>query len=252
MSGGAVMNAQGQLVGIHGQGETDTKMSEQQGVAVKTGTNQAVPIAYYSQFSSGAAIAAASSQAITADDYLAQASTLLRFPDKAQEIIRLADQSLTIKKTANAYLYRAHAKNYLDDRSGAIKDAGRAIMIDSNFYEAYLARGIAKLESRDIQGAQNDFNRAILINPSNGDGYSNRGLTKSDLGDYQGALSDYNMAIRVNPKNSNAYTNRANAKQKLGDLRGACSDAKKAASLGNRWTKKWLYGEGGTWCRNMP
>jgi S1-C subfamily serine protease len=35
MSGGAVMNAQGQLVGIHGQGETDRKMTEQQGVAVK-------------------------------------------------------------------------------------------------------------------------------------------------------------------------------------------------------------------------
>ena len=45
MSGGAVLNAQGQLVGIHGQGETDSKMSEQQGIAVKTGTNQAVPIA---------------------------------------------------------------------------------------------------------------------------------------------------------------------------------------------------------------
>ena len=50
MSGGAVLNDQGQLVGIHGQGETDFKMSEQQGIAVKTGTNQAVPIAYYLSF----------------------------------------------------------------------------------------------------------------------------------------------------------------------------------------------------------
>jgi S1-C subfamily serine protease len=53
MSGGAVLNVQGQLVGIHGQGETDIKMSEQRGVAVKTGTNQAVPIAYYSKYLSG-------------------------------------------------------------------------------------------------------------------------------------------------------------------------------------------------------
>jgi V8-like Glu-specific endopeptidase len=47
MSGGAALSAQGSLVGIHGQGETDVKMSEQQGVAVKTGTNQAVPINHF-------------------------------------------------------------------------------------------------------------------------------------------------------------------------------------------------------------
>jgi hypothetical protein len=52
MSGGAVLNARGQLVGIHGQGETDIKMSESKGVAVKTGNNQAVPISYYRQASS--------------------------------------------------------------------------------------------------------------------------------------------------------------------------------------------------------
>jgi len=47
MSGGAVLNVQGELVGIHGQGETDSQMSEQEGVAVKTGTNQGVPISYF-------------------------------------------------------------------------------------------------------------------------------------------------------------------------------------------------------------
>lgn len=47
MSGGAVLNDQGQLIGIHGLGETDSKMTEQAGVAVKTGTNQAVPIDYF-------------------------------------------------------------------------------------------------------------------------------------------------------------------------------------------------------------
>jgi len=46
MSGGAVLNTQGQLIGIHGQGETDSEMSEQKDVAVKTGTNQGIPIKY--------------------------------------------------------------------------------------------------------------------------------------------------------------------------------------------------------------
>jgi hypothetical protein len=44
MSGGPVLNARGQLIGIHGQGEIDIRLSEQEGIAVKTGTNQAIPI----------------------------------------------------------------------------------------------------------------------------------------------------------------------------------------------------------------
>ena len=50
MSGGAVFNSQGQLVGIHGQSETDARMTQQRNVFVKTGTNQAVPISFYRQF----------------------------------------------------------------------------------------------------------------------------------------------------------------------------------------------------------
>ena len=46
MSGGAVLNFQGQLIGVHGQGETDSKMTEQQGLVVKTGTNQGVPVSF--------------------------------------------------------------------------------------------------------------------------------------------------------------------------------------------------------------
>jgi hypothetical protein len=56
MSGGAVLNSQGELIGIHGQGETDTKMSEQQGIAVKTGSNQAVPITFYERHTSQRAL----------------------------------------------------------------------------------------------------------------------------------------------------------------------------------------------------
>jgi S1-C subfamily serine protease len=47
MSGGAVLNQSGELIGIHGQAETDSQMSDYSNIAVKTGTNQAVPISYY-------------------------------------------------------------------------------------------------------------------------------------------------------------------------------------------------------------
>ena len=50
MSGGAVFNSQGQLVGIHGRAERDDQVSMSTGKAVSTGINQAVPISFYRQF----------------------------------------------------------------------------------------------------------------------------------------------------------------------------------------------------------
>ena len=218
MSGGAVMNAQGQLVGIHGQGETDSKMSEQQGVAVKTGTNQAVPIAYYSQYSAGVAVVASSAQATTADDYLAQAKALLGKKGSEQEVIRLANQVLTTRQSAEAYFYRAYAKSDLGDEQGAIAD----------------------------------YNQALAINPQYAYPYNNRGNAKLSLGDKQGAIADYNQALAINPQFAYAYNGRGIAKSDLGDKQGACADYRKAVFLGNQLTAQWLQTDDGAWCRNMP
>ena len=113
MAGGAVLNSQGELVGIHGQEETDRKMSEQQGVAVLTGTNQAVPIAYYNQYLAGAAVVASSGRANSADDYLAQAKALLGKKDSEQAVIRLANLVLATRESAQAYSYRGVTKFFL-------------------------------------------------------------------------------------------------------------------------------------------
>ncbi|MGA0882805.1 MAG: S1 family peptidase, partial [Burkholderiaceae bacterium] len=77
MSGGAVLNAQGQLVGVHASAERADQISESSGKPVATGANQGVPIGYFSQYVLGAAVVAASSRAASADDYLAQAKALL-------------------------------------------------------------------------------------------------------------------------------------------------------------------------------
>jgi len=47
MSGGAVINTQGELVGIHGRAEKDDQTSTTTGKAIATRTNMAVPITYY-------------------------------------------------------------------------------------------------------------------------------------------------------------------------------------------------------------
>jgi len=117
------------------------------------------------------------------DPLLEKAKALLGKQGSEQEVIKLANQVLAISQSADAYFYRAFAKDDLGDKQGAIAD----------------------------------LNQAIAINPKDADAYNNRGLAKSDLGDKQGAIADYNQAIAINPQYANAYNNRGLAKSDLGD-----------------------------------
>jgi hypothetical protein len=230
MSGGAVMNGQGQLVGIHGQGETDSKMSEQQGVAVKTGTNQAVPIAYYSQYSTGAAVVTLSTQAATADDYLAQARRLLGKIGRRgyeNEMLDLVGKALEIRESAEGYLYRASHRRGLE----SIADCNKALAINPRLAEAYILRGYRKEEFTDRQGAISDYNQAIAINPKAVVAFNNRGDLKFRLGDKRGAYSDFNQAIAIDPGRALLYFNRGVVRLSLGDEQGAIADGKKAIAL---------------------
>ena len=85
MSGGAVLNSQGQLVGIHGQSETDARMTQQLNVFVKTGTNQAVPISFYRQFikSSSELATRPSTPSVSTSGVLLNSSTSSRAPTVA-------------------------------------------------------------------------------------------------------------------------------------------------------------------------
>ena len=231
MSGGAVLSAQGKLVGIHAGAERADQISETSGKAVATGTNQAVPIAYYSQYSKGAVVVASSTQASTADDYLAQAQALLGKKGREQEVIRLASQVLATKQTADAYFYRAFAKSDLGDQQGAIADYKQVIAINPQYIQAYVNRGRIKDALGDKQGSSADYSQAIAghsqaidINPLDTKAYARRGSVKSELGDMQGAIADYSQVIAINPEYAPAYGLRGEAKYKLGDYQGAIAD----------------------------
>jgi len=231
VSGGAVLNAQGELVGIHGKAEKADQVSERSGKAIATGTNQGVPISYYKQYAAGEAVVASSAKATTADDYLAQAKALLGKKGREQEVIRLADKVLALRQSAEAYFYRAYAKDDLGDKQGAIADLNQAIAINPQYAVAYYNRAYAKDDLGDKQGAIADYNQAIAINPQYADAYINRGNAKSDLGDKQGAIADYNQAIAINPRLAEAYYNRGNAKSDLGDKQGAIVDYNQAIAI---------------------
>ncbi len=232
MSGGSVLNTQGKLVGIHGRSERDDEVSNKTGKAVSTGTNQAVPIAFYNLFNQNKKVVASNSKATSADDYLAKIGAILEVKGKEKEVIRLANKSLAIKETAKAYFYSAYAKTVLDNAQGAITDYTKAINIDPKSSNAYTNRGTVKSELLgDYESAILDLNKAIKIDPLNADAYNNRAFIKYQSGDNYGAIKDINKAIEINPRHKGYYINRGRGKLSLGDNQGASDDYTKAIKI---------------------
>ena len=177
------------------------------------------------------------------------------------------------------YFNRAYKKAEKGDHYGAISDYTKAIEIDPYDESAYYNRGISKRKLKDYYGAISDYTKAININPQYAKAYYNRAWNKAKLKDYYGSISDYTKAIEINPQkteaynnisfikrqkeindnygsifyatkaleinpnHSNAYLNRGVAKQNIGDIEGACADWRKASSLGDENTAKWVRDE---------
>ena len=232
VSGGAVLNAQGQLVGIHGKAEKADQVSESSGKAIATGTNQGVPISYYKQYAAGEAVVASSARAMSADDNLAQAESLLDKKGSAQEVIRLATQALAIKQSANAYFYRAYARYLLTENQGSFDDYTMALSFNPEMVLAYNNRAVSARALGRTDDALRDLDRAIKLSPLRAELYANRGYVKElDIDDPRAAINDFSRALSLSPANSNYYLMRASALQSVFEFGLACKDYEQAKRL---------------------
>ena len=236
MSGGAVLSRNGTLIGIHGRGELDPRKSEDSPQDIKTGLNYGLPIDYYRLFETGLPVVASNSQATTADDYLAQARSILVNKGAEDKVIKLINQSLSIKASVSAYFYRAFAKHGLGDNQGAIADYTEGLAINPKYTIAYINRGMTKSDTGDKQGAIADYNQALAINPQDAKAYLNRGIAKYDLGDKRGAIADFSQALAINSQDPIFYNNRGIAKYDLGDNQGAITDYTEALAINPKYT----------------
>jgi len=247
MSGGAVFDTSGRLVGIHGQGDVIGSVKNESSSIpepLKTGFNAAIPI---QSFTDSLEVAGLSEDILTIDGGK---------PDKEEgdvdveatknyvEGLELLSQGDTTR--ANDYLIEAADKNpnnvvavyyqgLIDytkrDISAAIANYDKAIKNNPNFALAYFSRGLAQYRQGDRQAALTDYNSAIRINPTDPWSYLNRGLVKEDLGDLDGALEDYNRAIRIAPDYGKSYHNRGAILYSRRDFAAASADFKKASEI---------------------
>ncbi|MGB3205646.1 MAG: tetratricopeptide repeat protein [Crinalium sp.] len=171
MSGGPVLNENGDLVGINGRAIPD----------LRTGTVTFV-------------------LGIGINTFLASNNTFLHH--------QIISTTAVEKKGAVDFLRGGLDKVGKGDFTGAIALYDRAISLNPNLAEAYNNRGLARSKLQDFTGAIADYDRAISLNPNLAEAYNNQGLARSKLQDFTGAIALYNRAISLNPNLAEAYANR--------------------------------------------
>jgi Trypsin-like peptidase domain len=175
MSGGPVLNENGELVAIHGQGERDGQQKTGRNLGIVVERFGAVALAMGIQLDQPIATPAPSSVANATDYYLAGIE-----------------------------------KVYEEDFQGALIDFNQVISLDPNHVSAYSFRGGVHVQLNNVVRATGDLKKAITLDPKSALAYTIRSTLRSQkLNDFRGALADLNRAISLDPKLSLAYLGRA-------------------------------------------
>ncbi|BAU08523.1 tetratricopeptide repeat-containing S1 family peptidase [Fischerella sp. NIES-3754] len=234
MSGGAVLNEQGEVVAIHGRVD-EQEIGEKSQSKIITGLGTTIYSALRQMLAVGVDVGVRPPDVVAtglkADDFYIRAYDKYDQKDYKGAI---ADYTSALKinpNDADAYNNRGVARSDLGDKQGAIADYTSALKINPNDADAYNNRGNARSDLGDKQGAITDFNSALKINPNDAEAYYNRGNARRLLGDKQGAIADYTSAIKINPNYDKAYNNRGNARRLLGDKQGAIADFNTALKI---------------------
>ncbi|QLE56447.1 tetratricopeptide repeat-containing serine protease family protein [Nostoc sp. TCL26-01] len=241
MSGGPVLNENGELIGVHGRGDTaeNYQVSDKNpDIIIKSGFNLGIPINTFLRLSSKTDVAVGVTVPkvpvnITpkADNFYIQAGDKY---DKGDLRGAIADYTQAISLNpnyVNAYNDRGNARSELGDKKGAIADYNAAIKINPRYAKGFYNRGVAHAELGNNKQAIADYTEAIKIDPEYINAYNNRGISRGDLGDIKGAIADYTQAIKINPNYARAFYNRGVSRRQLDDKQGAIADYTEAVRI---------------------
>jgi len=241
MSGGPVLNENGEVVGIHGR--ADTRAAESSSInqdiqIAKTGFNLGIPINTSLRFLASSQVdlgvkvpSAPVATGPKADDFYIQGVNRF-YQGDFQGAIAAYDRAIQLNPNyAAAYFNRAETLLNSEDSKGALEDLNQALRISPNNVEALLIRGSARQQLGDDQGATDDWNQVVRINPRSATDYSTRGRARVSLKDYRGAIEDFNQALKIAPNTPFTYILRSMAYQNLQDYQSAIIDCDQALRI---------------------
>ncbi|NEP13038.1 MAG: serine protease [Symploca sp. SIO2C1] len=187
MSGGPVLNENGQLIGIHGRTDLPTLETDPK----PWGVNLGIPINTF--------ITLAPSLYVEEGEIKLKAQAY-------QEAITYFNQVLKFNpNSAAAYNGQSYAHFAQTGYEESIQKATQAIKNNPKLAEAYLIRGASYAQQGSHRQAIENFNEAIAINSRFADAYALRGVSKAKIGDSNGAYKDVELSLKLAPKSSIAY-----------------------------------------------
>jgi tetratricopeptide (TPR) repeat protein len=183
-SGGAVVNAKGELIGLSVSGQHEGSLYF------------AVPV--------NDIFTLLGMESITAE---------FTDPSKYFEIGTLANENKNYKDAevyfskylekfsndANAYYNRGYARFKLKEYNKAISDFSTALENSEPASASFFYRGNCYYSIKDYLNARNDYTKALEQEPDNADIYYNRGYANFRLKHYEESVTDWQRAVLLNP-----------------------------------------------------
>ena len=195
MSGGAIFNVNGELVGIHGRGEKNEGIEKR----IKTGINQGVPISFYTSFLDGKGAYQRKKNASTYDDYYAIAQNANRI-SQPQTMLRATKKMLELDpKRMDAYFLEYAAYEKMDNPAKAKEQ----LAISADLMEKY----ISLIGKAFMAAGDNPLQAIDLVNDAKKyGGYSLDSYVEADyimamahlnLKNYEQSLKSSNEALSI-------------------------------------------------------
>ena len=262
MSGGAVLDKAGRVIGIHGQAEGETTIDSQGGVSdtIQLGFSLGIPINTFiglktrlgveesltiaenkpAQLTPGelevfrAAILGTeiTDSNATAKRWLERGNQLwrLRRYQEAEAAFERAIQLNNVELNYLAYYGKGLALRYQGKDELALTSLERGITSNSEFAPAFQDKSVVLSNLSRFDEALVAINSAITLEPKNANHYLQQAVILSNSKRLEEAIVAYNRAIEISPRAA-FYNNRANLYKEQGEVQLALADYQKALEI---------------------
>jgi len=195
MSGGAVLDTQGRLIGIHGRAEGDSSLDE-----IILGSSSGIPISTFLNLVQQVGIDSDLKVETTAPATLkkSEEDVISEYLLPLDQVPKNSDDEISWLNYANQ-LWRS--QKYAEARKAVDKAIGKK----PDFYQAWYFKGMIFRSEKKYPESIAAFDKALKINPNFAQAWKQRGKSLFRLDKYSEALTSFDKAIALSPNQFDLY-----------------------------------------------